>query len=123
LSFVLSVVAVVSSFKIGRFMYNFGHERFVCAWPVGWLQRPKTSFRKRGRGTCTYRRGRGLKVEGASRREWWDNVVLPSLLGGCALKGAERKTPDELVRELREAVKPKPYAYEGYADAYLRAPT
>ncbi|MFP3219871.1 MAG: hypothetical protein RXR41_01775 [Candidatus Marsarchaeota archaeon] len=37
--------------------------------------------------------------------------------------GAERKTPDELARELSEAVKPKLYAYEGYADAYLRAPT
>ena len=62
-------------------------------------------------------------MEGASQRDWWDNVVLPSLLGGCVLRGAERKTPDELARELREAVKPKLYAYEGYADAYLRAPT
>jgi len=94
----------------------------VCAWAVGWLQRPKTSFRKRGRGTCTYRGGRGLNMEGASQREWWDNVVLPSLLGGCVLTGAERKTPDELVRELGEAVKPKLYAYDRYADAYPRAP-
>jgi len=78
---------------------------------------------KRGRGTCTRRGGRGLKMEGASQREWWDRVTLPSLLGGCVLTGAERKTPDELVRELREAVKPKLYAYEGYADAYLRATT
>jgi len=38
-------------------------------------------------------------------------------------EGAERKDPDELARELREAVKPKPYAYHGYADAYPRAPT
>jgi len=38
--------------------------------------------------------------------------VLPSLLGGCALKGAERKTPDELARELHEVVKPKLYAYD-----------
>ena len=64
-----------------------------------------------------------LNMEGASQREWWDNVVLPSLLGGCVLRGAERKTPDELVRELSEAVKPKPYAYHRYADAYLRAHT
>ena len=87
------------------------------------MQRPKTSFRKRRRGTCTHRWGRGLNVEGASQKEWWDNVALPSLLGGCVLTGAERKTPDELVRELREAVKPKLYAYEGYADAYLCTPT
>jgi len=67
-----------------------------------------------------------LRVEGASqRRVWWDTVVLPSLLvGGCVLTGAERKTPDELVRELHEAVKPKLcYAYDRYADAYLRIPT
>jgi len=95
----------------------------VCARAVGWLQRPKTSFRKRGRGTCTHRGGRGLKMEGASQRDWWDRRVLPSLLGGCVLTGAERKTPDELVRELREAVKPKLYAYDRYADAYLRVPT
>jgi hypothetical protein len=37
--------------------------------------------------------------------------------------GAERKTPDELVRGLHEVVKPKLYAYYRYADAYLRAPT
>jgi len=61
-------------------------------------------------------------VEGASQRDRWGRAVLPSLLGGCALTGAERKTPDELVRELSEAVKPKLYAYEGYADAYPRAP-
>ena len=93
------------------------------AWAVGWLQRPKTSFRKRGRGTCTRRGGRGLNVEGASQRDRWGRAVLPSLLGGCVLAGAERKTPDELARELREAVKPKLYAYDRYADAYLRAPT
>jgi len=95
----------------------------VCAWAVGWSQRPKTSFGKRGRGKCTRRGTRGLKVEGASQREWWDRAVLPSLLGGCVLRGAERKTPDELARELSEAVKPKLYAYEGYADADVRAPT
>jgi len=64
-----------------------------------------------------------LNMEGASQREWWDHVVLPSLLGGCVLTGAERKTPDELARELREAVKPKLYAYDRYADAYPRTPT
>ena len=95
----------------------------MCAWAVGWSQRPKTSFEKRGRGTCTYRGGRGLKVEGASQRDRWGRTVPPSLLGGCVLTGAERKDPDELARELREAVKPKLYAYEGYADAYPRAPT
>ena len=71
------------------------------------VQRPKTSFGKRGRGTCTHRGGRGLKMEGASQRDRWDRAVLPSLLGGCVLTGAARKTPDELVRELSEAVKPK----------------
>ena len=95
----------------------------LCAWAVGWLQRPKTSFGKRRRGTYTRRGGSGLKVEGASQRDRCDRTVSPSLLGGCALTGAERKTPDELTRELSEAVKPKPYAYDGYADAYLRAPT
>jgi hypothetical protein len=64
-----------------------------------------------------------LKMEGVSQKEWWDNMVLPSLLGGCALTGAERKTPNELVRELHEAVKPKLYAYDRYADTYLRTPT
>ena len=66
-----------------------------------------------------------LKMEGASQKEWWDRVVLPSLLmGGCVLTGAERKTPDEPVRELHDAVKPKlHYAYDRYADAYLRTPT
>jgi len=63
------------------------------------------------------------KVEGASQRDWWDRAVLPSLLGGCVLTGAERKTPDELARELSEAVKPKLYAYHGYPDAYLHVPT
>jgi len=93
----------------------------VCAWAVGWLQRPKTSFRKRGRGKCTHRGGRGLKVEGASQRDWWGRAVLPSLLGGCVLTGAERKTSDELARESHEAVKPKLYAHDRHDDAYLRA--
>ena len=61
-------------------------------------------------------------MEGASQKEWWDWAVLLSLLGGCVLRGAERKTPDELARELSEAVKPKLYAVHGYADAYPRAP-
>jgi len=43
-------------------------------------------------------------------------------MGGCVLTGAERKNPDELVRELHEVVKPKLYAYDRYADAYLCAP-
>jgi len=66
-----------------------------------------------------------LRMEGASQREWWDRVVLPSLLlGGCVLTGAERSDPDELVRGLHDALKPKlHYAYDRYADAYLRIPT
>ena len=48
----------------------------------------------------------------------------PGVVGGCVLTGAERSDPDELVRELHDAVKPKlHYAYDRYADAYLRAPT
>ena len=65
-----------------------------------------------------------LRMEGASRRLWWDRVVLPSLVGGCVLTGAERSDPDELVRGLYDALKPKlHYAYDRYADAYLRTPT
>jgi hypothetical protein len=44
-------------------------------------------------------------------------------MGGYVEKGAERKTPYELVRELHEVVKPMLYAYSRYADAYLRAST
>jgi len=44
-------------------------------------------------------------------------------VGGYVETGAERKTPDELVKELHEAVKPKLYAYDRYADAYLGTPT
>jgi len=47
-------------------------------------------------------------------------MVLPSLLGGCVLTGGKRSDPDELVRGLHDAVKPKLYAYERCADAYLR---
>jgi hypothetical protein len=64
-----------------------------------------------------------LRMEGATQREWWDRVVLPSLVGGCVLTGGKRSDPDELVRGLHDAVKPKLYAYERYADAYLRTPT
>jgi putative transposase len=65
-----------------------------------------------------------LKMEGASQREWWDRVVLPSLLGGCVLTGGKRSGIDELVRGLYDAVKPKLYyAYDRYADAYLPMPT
>ena len=74
-------------------------------------------------GVRAHTGGSGLKVEGASQRDRWDRTLLPSLLGGCVLTGAERKTPDELARELHEAVKPKLYAYDGYADAYPRAHT
>jgi len=65
-----------------------------------------------------------LRMEGASQRDWWDTVVLPSLLGGCVLTGAELKGISEPVRSLYDAVKPKlHYAYDRYADAYLRIPT
>ena len=66
-----------------------------------------------------------LWMEGASqRREWWDSIVLPSLVGGCVLTGAERSGANEPVRSLNDAVKPKlHYAYDRCADAYLRTPT
>ncbi|MGC8850171.1 MAG: zinc ribbon domain-containing protein [Candidatus Bathyarchaeia archaeon] len=56
--------------------------------------------------------------------DWWDKRILPTLMGGCFLTGAERRAPDEPVRELYDAMKPKLYyAYDRYADAYLPAPT
>ncbi|PSN97596.1 hypothetical protein B9Q11_03890 [Candidatus Marsarchaeota G2 archaeon ECH_B_SAG-F08] len=55
----------------------------------------------------------GLKMEGVS-----------PLHGGCVLTGGKRSDPDELVRGLHDAVKPKLYyAYDRYADAYLPMPT
>jgi hypothetical protein len=60
-----------------------------------------------------------LRMEGVPhQREWWDANVLPTLVGGYLLTGAERRGPDELVRGLYDAVKPKLYTY-----AYLCAPT
>jgi len=64
-----------------------------------------------------------LRMEGASQREWWERVVLPSLLGGCVLTGGKRSGTSELVRFLNDAVKPKLYAYERYNDMYLSIPT
>ena len=65
-----------------------------------------------------------LRMEGASQREGWDTVVLPSLLGACVETGGKRSDPNELVRGLYDAVKPKLYyAYDRYADAYLPMPT
>jgi len=65
-----------------------------------------------------------LRMEGVPRqREWWDGNVLPTLVGGYLLTGAERRGPDELARGLYDAVKPQLYAYDRYADAYLRVPT
>jgi putative transposase len=66
-----------------------------------------------------------LRMEGVPHQiSWWDNNVLPSLVGGYFLTGAELKAPDELVRGLYDAVKPKLYyAYNRYADAYLPMPT
>jgi len=65
-----------------------------------------------------------LRMEDASQREWWERVVLPSLVGGCVETGGKRSDPDELVRGLYDALKPKLYyAYDRHADAYLRTPT
>ncbi len=66
-----------------------------------------------------------LRMEGVPHNaDWWDRNVLPSLVGGYFLTGAERNGADELVRSLNEAVKPKLcYAYDRHADAYLRMPT
>ena len=65
-----------------------------------------------------------LRMEGASQREGWDTVVLPSLLGGCVETGGKRSDPNELVSFLNDALKPKLYyAYDRYADAYLPMPT
>ena len=64
------------------------------------------------------------KMEGAPHRDWWDRVVLPSLVGGCVLTGAELNGTNEPVRSLNDAVRPKlHYAYDRHADAYLRIPT
>jgi len=64
-----------------------------------------------------------LRMEGASQREWWDRMVLPSLLGGCVLTGGKRSGTNELVRGLHDALKPKLYAYDRYNDMYLCTPT
>ncbi|MHA1209591.1 MAG: zinc ribbon domain-containing protein [Candidatus Freyarchaeota archaeon] len=52
-----------------------------------------------------------LKMEGVPHNaSWWDTFVLPALLvGGYVQTGSERKAADELVRSLREAVKPQTY--------------
>jgi hypothetical protein len=65
-----------------------------------------------------------LKMEGVPHQmKWWDKHILPSLVGGYSLTGAELKASDELVRGLYEAVKPKLYyAYDRYADAYIPVP-
>ncbi|PSN83177.1 hypothetical protein B9Q03_13610 [Candidatus Marsarchaeota G2 archaeon OSP_D] len=65
-----------------------------------------------------------LRMEGASQKAWWDAVVLPSLVGGCVLTGAELNGTNELVRGLHDALKPKLcYAYDRYNDMYLCTPT
>ncbi|MGC8666445.1 MAG: hypothetical protein ACP5UK_07170 [Conexivisphaera sp.] len=73
------------------------------------------------------RRPEGNTRPGAARMEGvprdaarWDATVLPAPVGGYVLTGAERRVPDELVRGLYDAVKPKLYcAYDRYEDAYL----
>ncbi|PSN87447.1 hypothetical protein B9Q00_08860 [Candidatus Marsarchaeota G1 archaeon OSP_C] len=68
-----------------------------------------------------------LKMDGASQREWWDTVVLPSLLGGCVLTGGKWSGASEPVRFLNDALKPKLYyAYVGTmicTYVYLHIPT
>ena len=45
-------------------------------------------------------------------------------MGGYVETGVERSGTSEPVRSLNDALKPKlRYAYDRYADAYLRAPT
>jgi len=44
-------------------------------------------------------------------------------VGGCVETGGKRSGTSELVRFLYDALKPKLYyAYDRYADAYLRTP-
>jgi hypothetical protein len=102
--------------------------RSRCGWVNGDL-RGSAAFRC---GSCGLTMDRQLnaaidlhlRMEGVPRqREWWDGNVLPSLVGEYLLTGAERRVPDELARGLYDAVKPKLYAYDRYADAYLRTPT
>jgi putative transposase len=66
-----------------------------------------------------------LEMEGVPHQmSWWDEHILPTLVGGYFLTGAELKASDELVRKLYDAVKPKLYyAYDRYADTYLPVPT
>ncbi len=52
----------------------------------------------------------------------WDECILPTLVGGYFLTGAELKASNELVRKIYDVVKPKLYAYDRYADAYLPVP-
>ncbi len=61
------------------------------------------------------------KTEGVPRgKDWWDSIVLPSLVGGCLQTGDAVRDPDELVRGLYETVRPQTtYGYDRYADAYL----
>ena len=65
--------------------------------------------------------GANLSMEGVPHQiNWWDSNILPTLVGGYFLTGVEQKTPNELVRELHEVVRPKLYfAYDRYTDAYL----
>jgi len=66
-----------------------------------------------------------LRMEGVPHdKVRWDRNILPTLVGGYFLTGAERNGVDELARSLYDAVRPKLYyAYNRYADAYLRVPT
>ncbi|MGC9016230.1 MAG: zinc ribbon domain-containing protein, partial [Conexivisphaera sp.] len=62
-----------------------------------------------------------MRMEGVPHSAvWWDATVLPALVGGYVLTGAERKAPDEPGRGPYDAMKPKLYvAYDRYEDAYL----
>jgi hypothetical protein len=72
--------AVVSSFKIG--LYGCP-DLSVCTRSRVVVDRdPRPPLREGYVHTCWVGE---LKMEGASQREWWERVVLPSLVGGCVL--------------------------------------
>jgi len=66
-----------------------------------------------------YARAEGVPYD----QNWWDKVVLPSVVGGYFQSGAELRVTDELVRSLDETVMPQVvYGYDRFEDAYLSLP-
>ena len=97
----------------------------------GWVNRDLNGARVFECKRCGLRIDRQLnacigiyeRTEGVPHdKKWWDRNVLPSLaVGGYFQSGAESKAADELVRSLHETVMPQVrFAYDGYADMYLR---